>query len=222
MNTAKHNDEIILQLTYGEAAAAIASRLLRTHGFPDNSHIFAEEPAFNKLVAYCGFLPELIDSGTPCKPPQNRGDTIAIIVDFVNADLSSEHLVILAQAITSIASGGDSPVNSLAELLDHIRVGADNIDDAEDQEERQYLNQRAKTSIASAVVQLQPVAQLLENIKREIPRIDSYDDLQLNESVNQEAQGTILENLEILAFTLQQGDWATAHGFQDPRKAPTV
>ena len=222
MTTAKHNDEIILQLTYGKAAAAIASRLLHTHGFPDNSYIFAEEPAFNKLVEYCRFLPESIDSGTPYKPLQNQSDTIAIIVDFVNADLSSEQLVILAQAVTAIASGDDSPVESLAELLEHIRAGVDNIDDAEDEEERRHLNQRIKTSIESAVVQLQPVTQMLENIKRESARIDSCDDQLLNEYVNQEAQSAILADLEKLAFTLQQADWATAHGFQDPRNAPTV
>ena len=37
MTTTKYNDEIIPQLTYGKAAAAIASRLLQTHGLPDNS-----------------------------------------------------------------------------------------------------------------------------------------------------------------------------------------
>ena len=222
MTSTKHNDQINLHSTYGKAAAAIASHVLQTHGLPDNSHIFTEEQTFNKLVSYCNFLTESIDSRTPYKPPENQDNNIALIVDFVNADLSSEQLVILAQAVTSIASGDVSPVKSLAELLDHIRAGADNIDDAEDEAERRQINQRAKTSIASAVVQLQPVAQLLENIKLENSRIDSCDNPLLNESINQEAQSAILEDLEKLAFTLQQADWATAHGFQDPRNAPTV
>ena len=222
MTTTKQNDQINLHLTYGKAAAAIASHVLQTHGLPDNSDIFTEEPAFNQLVAYCNFLTESIDSGTPYKPPENQDNNIALIVDFVNADLSSEQLVLLAQAVTSIASGDDPNVNSLTELLEHIRAGADNIDDAEDEEERRHLNQRAKTSIASAVAQLQPVAQLLENIKLESSRIDSCDDVLLKESINQEAQSNILADLEKMAFTLQQAKWATAHGFQDQRKTATV
>ena len=63
---------------------------------------------------------------------------------------------------------------------------------------------------------------MLENIKRENSHIDSSDDHLVNEYVNQEAQGIILANLEQLAFTLRQGAWATAHGFQNHKKAPTV
>ena len=166
--------------------------------------------------------PSQSNPAPPYQPPQNQDDTIALIVDFVNADLYSEQLATLAQAVTSIASGDVPNVNSLAELLEHIRASADNIDDAEDEAERRCLNQRAKTAIASAVVELEPVSQMLENIKRENCRIDSCDDPLLNESVNQSAQGAILENLEQLAFTLQQQAWATAHGFQDPKTVPTV
>ena len=220
MTTTKYNDEIIPQLTYGKAAAAIASRLLQTHGLPDNSDIFTEEPAYNQLIACCRFLPESIDSGTPYQPPQNQDDTIALIVDFVNADLYGEQLTTLAQAVTSIASGDAHTVNSLAELLDQIRAGADNIDDTEDEAERRHLNQRAKTSIASAVAELEAITHLLDNIKQENSRIDSSDDQMVNENVNQEAQGIILANLELLAFTLRQQEWANAHGFRKPETVP--
>ena len=177
--------------------------------------------AFDQLVAHCGFLPESIESGTPYEPPQNQDDTVALIVDFVNADLYSEQLATLAQAVTSIASGDTPTVNSLGELLDQIRAGADNIDDAEDEAERRHLNQRAKTSIASAVAELEAITHLLDNIKQENSRIDSSDDQMVNENVNQEAQGTILANLELLAFTLRQEKWATAHRFRKP-ETPSI
>ena len=214
MTATKHDDEILPQITYGKVVTEIASHLLKAHGLPDTSQMFTEERAFNDLVAKCSFLPESMCFRAPYARLPNPDDSIAVIVDLVNADLQSSQLAILAQAVTSIATGYSPHVSSLPELLEHIWAGANNIDDAEDEAERRQLNQRAKTSISSAIAELEPIAHLLETIKEENSLIDSSDHPMVNESLNQEAQFIIIVKLEELDFTTRQDNWATAHGFQ--------
>ena len=216
MPTSKHDDEIIYGITYGRAVAAVASRVLLLHGLPDNSQIFQEPDAFQKLIEQCPYLPESLESGVPLNTPDNPDETIIVIVEFVNADLYYDQLDLMAHTIRTITAANQTRFESLADILDQIRAGADSIDDADTQTQREAVNRQAKARIASAVAELQPLATLLKTIKQQGIRIDAPRGSQRPEVTNQEAQSIILSSLEQLAFALHQDEWAVSHGFRKP------
>lgn len=216
MNHTKHYEEISPQVTYGQAAAAVAARVLQQYRRPDNSHVFNEADAYDQLIQICDFLPESMESGTPQETPDDPAMTISLIVDFVNADLYNEQLAMLAQAVLPIAAETRPQTETLAELLDMIRNAADMIDDGDTDEERSSANQRAKDALDVAMLQIHPVAQALADIRANAARIDLTRDPIQNQAFNQEAQSHILTSLEKLAFALHQNEWAHQHGFQKP------
>ena len=216
MTHTKHDEEIIPQVTYGQAAAAVAARVLQQHGLPDNSHVFNEADTYDRLVRMCDFLPESIDSGTPQETLEDPAMTLNLIVDFVHADLYQEQLAMLAQAVIPIAAAATQKPETLVDLLDMMRSAADSIDDGATDEECRAANLQAKNALAVAMLHAQPVVEALDDIRRNAASIDLTSDPATNRTYNQVAQGNILVSLEKLAFALNQDEWAHQHGFQKP------
>ena len=215
--TAEHHKAIAENLTYGEAAAAVAQQALENHGLTGDPGVFAQPKAFNQLLQLCPFLQESMETGLAETENLDPGDILESIVTFVNADLHNEQLMSLSQAITSI-SQTEPGQKSIGGIMEKIRMAADSINDAPpgDDEARKDANRRAAEMIDQALQELEPVEERIRNIRTHNEMLKAAGEPGCQET-SEENQENILLNLENLAFRLGQDRWATAHGFQDPQ-----
>ena len=215
--TAEHHQAIAENLTYGEAAAAVAQQALENHGLAGDPGVFAQPQAFNQLLQLCPFLQGSMEAGLADTGNLDPGDILESIVTFVNADLHNEQLMSLSQAITSI-SQSEPEQKSIRGILETIRLAADSINDAppEDEEARKDANQRAAEMIDQALQELEPMEERIRNIRTHNEMLKATGGPGCQDT-SEENQENILLNLEGLAFQLGQDRWATAHGFQEPQ-----
>lgn len=196
-------------------ANAFARQVLASHGMPPTGDPFESDEDCDRFLSLHPFLKEHIQAGIPeAAPGLSTEETIQAALDWIGADMPSEQIIEINQAIVCHANSRRDP-DIIDSMMDAVKAAAELIDSSDDDEERRRVNQQVYRTVRREADLAQDIARWLEYSALDCAGLD-LEDGEMGTRRNSQARARVMENLQRLGSRAQRTHWTRRNGLEDP------